>query len=58
MASIMMAGLGISLAGCSEESSEKVQTTAKSPGGTTTAVESVTVKKTGDNPPPVAPKTP
>jgi hypothetical protein len=57
MAGVMMAGLGIGLAGCSDESSVKSETKATGPGGTTTVTDKTSVKTTGENPPPVAPKT-
>jgi len=53
MAGVMMAGLGIGLAGCSDESSVKSETKATSPGGTATVTDKTSVKTTGDNPPPV-----
>jgi hypothetical protein len=56
MAGVMMAGLGIGLAGCSDESSVKSETKATGPGGTTTVTDKTSVKTSGDNPPPVAPK--
>jgi hypothetical protein len=55
MAALMLAGSSIGLVGCGEEkeSSVKTETTAKGPGGTVTSTEkqTVTVKKTGENPP-------
>jgi hypothetical protein len=46
----------VALVGCGEET--KVTDTQKTttPGGTTTTTETKSVKTTGENPPPVAPK--
>jgi hypothetical protein len=56
MAGILAMGLGISLSGCSEESSTKKESTVTTPGGKATVTEKETVKQSGDNPP--APKAP
>jgi hypothetical protein len=58
MATVMTIGLGLGLAGCSDEASDTVKREIKSPGGTTTVTDKTTVKTTGDNPPVVAPKNP
>jgi len=57
MATVLMAGISISLVGCSDESSDTVKREVKGPGGTTTETAKVTVEKTGNNPPVTAPKT-
>jgi len=44
----------MALVGCSDESSEKKQTTIKTPGGTTTVTDQTKVQQSGQNPP--APK--
>jgi hypothetical protein len=56
MAGVLAMGLGISLSGCSEESSTKKEEKVSTPGGTATVTEKTTVKQSGDNPP--APKAP
>lgn len=56
MVGVVLAGFGIGLSGCSDESSEKKETVIKTPGGTSTVTEKSTVKTSGDNPP--APKGP
>jgi hypothetical protein len=53
MAGMMLAGFGIGLAGCNDESSVKTETQVKGPGGTRTVTEKQTVKTTGENPPAV-----
>jgi hypothetical protein len=57
MMGVLLTGLGIGLSGCSDESSVKSETKATGPGGTTTVTDKTSVKTSGDNPPPVAPKT-
>jgi hypothetical protein len=52
LAGVILAGLSVGLAGCSEESSVKQQTTSKSPGGTTTETKETKVQQHGENPPP------
>jgi hypothetical protein len=52
LAGVILAGLTMTLAGCSEESSIKQQTMSKSPGGTTTETKETKVQQTGQNPPP------
>jgi hypothetical protein len=56
MAGVLAMGLGITLSGCSDESSAKKESTVSTPGGTSTVTEQTKVKQTGDNPPP--PKAP
>jgi hypothetical protein len=51
LAGLVLAGLSIGLAGCSEESSIKQQTTTKSPGGTTTESKETKIQQRGQNPP-------
>jgi hypothetical protein len=51
LAGVIVAGLSIGLAGCSEESSVKQQTTSKSPGGTTTETKESKIQQRGQNPP-------
>ena len=58
MAGVMMAGFGIGLVGCADESGVKTTTEAKGPGGTTTRTDEVKIKSTGENPPVPVPKTP
>jgi len=52
-----LAGLGIAIPGCSDETKTESKVTASGPGGKTTATETKSIKQSGDNPPP-APKTP
>ena len=52
LAGAVLAGLSIGMVGCTEESGVKEQTTIKGPTGTTTETKDITVKKSGDNPPP------
>jgi len=54
MAGVLLAGSSMALVGCSDESSEKKQTTIKTPGGTTTVTDQTKVQQSGQNPP--APK--
>jgi hypothetical protein len=56
MTGVFLAGMGIGVAGCSDEASEKKETVIKSPGGTSTTTETTSVKQSGQNPP--SPKTP
>lgn len=56
MMGILAAGLGINLAGCSDQATSEKQSTESGPGGKTTVTEKTTVKQSGDNPP--APKAP
>jgi hypothetical protein len=53
MAGMMLTGFGMGLAGCTDESSVKTETQVKGSGGTSTITDKQTVKKTGENPPPV-----
>jgi hypothetical protein len=53
MAGMVLAGFGLGLAGCADESGVKTETQVKGPGGTTTVTDKETVKKTGENPPAV-----
>jgi hypothetical protein len=57
MIGLLMSGLGIGLSGCSDQASEKKETTITSPGGKRIESETKSVKTTGDNPPPPS-KTP
>jgi hypothetical protein len=56
MMGVLALGLGIGIAGCSEEAGTKTQTTTTSPGGTTKVTEQTKIQQSGDNPPP--PKAP
>jgi hypothetical protein len=51
LAGVVLAGLSIGLAGCSEESSVTRETEIKGPGGTTKLQEKATIEKSGKNPP-------
>ncbi len=51
LAGAMLAGLTIGMVGCTEETGTKEEVKIKSPTGTTTEDKSITVKKSGDNPP-------
>jgi hypothetical protein len=51
MAGIIVAGMGIGLSGCSDESKEKTQTTISTPNGKTTETHEVKIDKSGQNPP-------
>ncbi len=52
MMGILAAGLGINLAGCSDEASSEKKSVESTPGGKTVTTEKTTVNKSGDNPPP------
>jgi hypothetical protein len=52
LAAAVLSGLSIGMVGCTEETGMKEQTTIKGPSGTTTETKDITVKKSGDNPPP------
>jgi hypothetical protein len=56
MAGVLAMGLGMTLSGCSEESTAKKESTVSTPGGKATVTEETKVKTSGDNPP--APKAP
>jgi len=51
LAGVMLAGFGIGLAGCADESGTKTETVTKGPGGTATRTDETKIKTTGDNPP-------
>jgi hypothetical protein len=51
LAGVMLAGLGVGIVGCTEETGTKEEIKIKGPQGTTTETRDVTVKKSGDNPP-------
>jgi hypothetical protein len=51
LAVAMLAGLTFGMVGCTEETGTKEEVKIKSPTGTTTEDKSITVKKSGDNPP-------
>jgi hypothetical protein len=51
LAGAMLAGLSIGMVGCTEETGTKEEVKIKTPTGTTTEDKSITVKKSGDNPP-------
>jgi len=51
LAGAILAGLSFGMVGCTEETGVKEQTKVTSPTGTTTEDRSITVKKSGDNPP-------
>jgi hypothetical protein len=48
----MLAGLTIGMVGCTDETGVKEEVKIKSPNGTTTETRDLTVKKSGENPPP------
>jgi hypothetical protein len=52
MMSVLAVGLGMNLAGCSDEASSEKKVTEKGPGGTTVTTDKQSVKQTGENPPP------
>jgi len=52
MAGVLLAGSSMALVGCSDETSEKKQTTIKTPSGTTKVTEETKVNTSGQNPPP------
>lgn len=47
----LLMGLGIGIAGCSDESTEKTQTTIKTPEGKRTETVEKKVETSGDQPP-------
>ena len=51
LAGVFLGGLTIGMVGCTEETGSKEEVKIKSPTGTTTEDKSITVKKSGDNPP-------
>ena len=51
LAGAILGGLTIGMVGCTEETGTKEEVKIKSPTGTTTEDKSITVKKSGDNPP-------
>ena len=51
LAGAILGGLTIGMVGCTEETGTKEEVKIKTPTGTTTEDKSVTVKKSGDNPP-------
>jgi len=51
MTGVFLTGIGIGLAGCSDETAEKSQVTTSTPGGKTTQTTETSVKTSGDNPP-------
>jgi hypothetical protein len=54
MAGFMIAGASIAISGCADETATKEEVKITTPSGTTTEKHSVTVDKSGQNPP-VAP---
>jgi len=53
LAALMIGSLALTgFAGCGEESKVTDQTSASTPGGSTTVTKESSVKTTGDNPPP------
>jgi hypothetical protein len=48
----VVAGLGLGLPGCSDETKTESKVTASGPGGKTTETHTDTIKQSGDNPPP------
>ncbi len=56
MMGILAAGLGLSLAGCSDQATSEKKTVESGPGGKSVVDTKTTIKQTGDNPP--APKAP
>jgi hypothetical protein len=51
LAGTILAGLTFGMVGCTEETGTKEQIKVTTPTGTTTEDKSITVKKSGDNPP-------
>ena len=51
LAGAILGGLTIGMVGCTEETGTKEEVKIKTPTGTTTEDKSITVKKSGDNPP-------
>jgi len=51
LAGAMLGGLTFGMVGCTEETGVKEEVKIKGPNGTTTEDKSITVKKSGDNPP-------
>lgn len=52
MMGILAAGLGLNLAGCSDEATSERTATVSGPDGKTKVTEKTTVEKSGNNPPP------
>jgi hypothetical protein len=50
---VMLAGCSVAFVGCTDETGTKNETQVTGPQGTTTITDKTTVKKSGDNPPPV-----
>jgi len=51
MTGVVLAGMGMGLAGCSDETKEKTQTTVSTPGGKATETIEHKIDKSGSNPP-------
>jgi hypothetical protein len=51
LAGAVLTGLTFGMVGCTEETGTKEQVKVTTPTGTTTEDKSITVKKSGDNPP-------
>jgi hypothetical protein len=52
LAGVMLAGLSIGMAGCTEETSTKEETTVKTPQGTAKETKIDKIQKSGENAPP------
>ncbi len=52
LTTLVLAGLTIGMVGCTEETGTREQVKIKTRDGTTTETRDVTVKHSGDNPPP------
>jgi hypothetical protein len=55
LAGALLFGLSLGMVGCSEETGSKEKVEVTTPGGKSTVERNVTVKQSGDNPPPVSP---
>ncbi len=52
MMGVLAMGLGMNLAGCSDEATSEKKSVESGPGGKTVVDQKTTVKQSGDNPPP------
>ena len=57
MMGVILTGFGIGISGCSDETKETTQSKISTPGGTSTATETKSIKQSGQNPP-APPKVP
>jgi hypothetical protein len=53
LAGALLFGLGVGMVGCSEETGTKEEVKVTTPTGTATRTDTTTIKKSGENPPPV-----